>query len=488
MKARILENHKVFEKHLRNAEKIVCCDAFLSNKSVEVVNMICSGQTRKTATVVNSFNPYKRKAFELKNDADLMKQLTKDLQQDKKCVFVCGSKTKAEAFVKSIEEECPGKNVLFYYGNMDEKKKEFSNVEDLWADVDLLIYTPVITCGVNYDPEMPTFDRLYVYGTPHSACVRDVFQATLRIRKLKDNLMFYAISKIQNNKQCFPVGFQENYEIIQKNKAFVNEKSLFTFEKMNDWVLWNYSHNKNEEGIKLNYYQSAFYDYLEKCGYENKKYTAKKPKAKITGEIISLEEVTEIQENEYTELQKKYYELTEDQKNSMRLFDYQRVFNVTPEVWETLERNKQLLKNIPVEFNMKPIDVIENEEIHAENTIDIYADNTVLKHEAIKQINKILGAENSLNVTFSSIEIQEKEKEINDFVEENSGLFMLRKNQGKNKTRYLNASIQAIYKNWNGCDFEKKERKTSGKTGKTRKKFIEYTIQGEELINQLKKL
>ena len=492
MKLRILDNHKIFEKIVKNSKKVVCCDAFLSNKSIEVINMICgsAGGTRKTATIVNEYNPYSRKSIEMSNDEALSKQLMDDLKKGKRCVFVCGSKSKADAFVSGIRQTLPDKKIMFYYGNMDESHKDFTNVNELWADLDLLVYTPVITCGVNYDPKTPTFHRLYVYGTPHSACVRDVFQATLRIRNIIDNVMFYAISKTKNNRETFPVGFHENYEIIQRKKAFVNEKNSFHFEKVNDWVLWNYAHNKNEEGIKLEYYQPAFYDYLRLCGYTNTKYTNKKAKASVEGLRIAFDEVKPINGNDYETYQSIYYQLTEEQKNSMRLYEYQAHFNVNSDVWDILELNKNVVKNIPAEFHLNDSALFEQEEKNAVKSIDIYAENTSLKICALKKLNNILGVSNSLAVKYTSAMVTEKTEDLKQFIEEHKALYNLRKTRGDSyNTRYVNSVIQTIYEEWNGCAFVKKQGKTSAKDGAKRQKVYVYdnTKSGELILENMKK-
>jgi len=487
---KILENHKVFEKIIRNAEKVICCDAFLSNKTVEVMNMISSMTglcPKKTATVVNEYNPYSRKSIEMKTDEELKKQLFNDLKDNKKCVFVCGSKSKAETIFNEFKKAYPDKNGKFYYGNMNENEKQFGNIDSEWSTLDLLIYTPVITCGVNYDPELPTFDRLYIYGTPHSACVRDVFQASLRVRKLKDNLMFYVISNKPNNKETCPVGFLENYELIQKNKQFVNDKSLFVFEKVNEWVMWNYAYNKNEEGIKNHYYRQAFYDYLKVCGYDNTKVEPKFSKSSIDASFTPFDKVKEVEPEEYKKLQGKYYELTEEEKDSMRLFEYSELFEVNDTVWDILEMNKNIIKNIPCEFTSIQ-NLIDNEEQTSTQIIDIYADSRLLKLEALKSLNKILGVENTLNVKYSSLDVVEKQPEIEKFIEEYRGLFTIRKHRGKGmNTKYVNSVVQSIYEEWNGCKFIGKSHQLPKDENGKRKKFYTYDNQGAELIQFIRK-
>lgn len=469
MKHNILKNHKIFEKILQNAEKVICCDAFLSNKSIQVVNMIVNKtETKTTSTIINTYNPYKRKAFEMKNDEVLIKQLIKDLNEGKKIVFVCGSKSKAETIIQDIKSKCPSKKTLFYYGNMDEHQKVFNNVNEKWNDVDLLIYTPVITCGVNYDPEIPTFHKLYIYGTPHSACVRDVFQSSLRVRKLIDNECFYCISKVSNNRENYEIGLEENYRMILEKKQFVNDKHIFSFEKVNDWVIWNYAYNLNEEGIKLKYYREAFYDYLKVCGYENHKIEYKKTKQSIEGTYVELNDIREINYEEYGELTKNYYKLTESEKNSMKLFEMNAVFELDDDLWIQLQRKPEIVENIKVEFlygkeeyMKKYIEENGNSKYINQQSIDIYDKNYVLKIDAIEKLNKMLNADNSLKVEYKNSYIKENMNDFVEYIEENRPLWGLRKFQGKEYTvRYINSCIHSIYSTWNGCEFKKKRTKT----------------------------
>lgn len=466
MKTRILQNHKQFERMLQNAEKVICCDAFLSNKTTEIVNKIVNKKEMKTtATIINEYNPYQRKAFEVKNDVALIKQVKTDLKNNKRIAFVCGSKSKAETIVREIREEMPDKNIRFYYGNMDEQHKQFSNVNEDWNDVDLLIYTPVITCGVNYDPSTPTFHKLYIYGTPHSACVRDVFQASLRVRKLIDNECVYAISNMTNNKQNYEVGTEENYRAILERKAFVEKNTVFAFDKVEDWVLWNYAYNSNEEGIKLKFYREAFYDYLTACGYDNKKHQQKrKQKQNIDGTYTEFENVQSITSEEYEDLQKQYHSLTEEQKNSMKLYEWNRVVDIDADLWKTLQLNPQIVNNLAVEFQFTEQELYEAEENNADKYIHIYDPNYVMKKQAIQKLNTLMGAENSLTVEYKNSFIKSKMNDFEEYINTFRPLWGLRKNRGKAiDLRYINSCIQTIYTAWNGCEFVKKETKTEQK-------------------------
>src|SRR6185437_294261 len=48
------------------------------------------------------------------------------------------------------------------------------------------IYTPLVGCGVDFNPPEPYFDCLMVYGVTTSCPAREMMQMTGRARKLKE--------------------------------------------------------------------------------------------------------------------------------------------------------------------------------------------------------------------------------------------------------------------------------------------------------------
>ena len=54
------------------------------------------------------------------------------------------------------------------------------------------MYTAKITVGVNFDTEQ-VFDSLFVYGAAGGCSARDVMQATMLVRHIRDNCMHYYV-------------------------------------------------------------------------------------------------------------------------------------------------------------------------------------------------------------------------------------------------------------------------------------------------------
>ncbi|RKO85737.1 hypothetical protein BDK51DRAFT_47660 [Blyttiomyces helicus] len=93
-------------------------------------------------------------------------------------VFWC-SKDKGVEFEKSIKEKAPEVRTKFYHADADSTlDKDLMDVNESWKDLDCVMYTSKVTVGVNFTiPEH--FSAMFVYGFSLSACVRDIFQATM---------------------------------------------------------------------------------------------------------------------------------------------------------------------------------------------------------------------------------------------------------------------------------------------------------------------
>lgn len=487
MKHNIMKNHDIFEKAILNAKRVICCDAFLSNKTIQVMNSINNlsqfNGNNTTATIINTFNPYKRKSFEFQNEKKLLAELWRKLNNGKRVVFVCGSKSKAQTindlFIKKYKDS---KTSMFYYGSMSEQDKDFSNVEQTWSKLDLLIYTPVITCGVNYDPKIPTFDCLFMYATASSACIRDVFQSSLRVRKLNENHLLYVINPTSKQKNEFVFGLSENIMKVQELANFVLSKTeLYTYTESKPWVRLNYAHNLNEEGINKHFYTQTFRDMLKICGYEDKICTTDNNKEnKIDSTFTPLKDVEEIDELMYDELKRNPYSLTEDEKLSMTHFECSKVFKIDDEVWERVSRNTAILANVTYEFKYKQKKILALANDETNNVNEIYAKNLAEKTIAIKELNEIMGFKDSYNICYETKFVKNNQKKIQAYLEKYQQLWNLRTTQGKDWFRYANSKIKQIYMKWNGCEIkaDQNKNKIKDKVKKNRKSSYTYKLVG----------
>ena len=96
-------------------------------------------------------------------------------------------------------------SMKFYQGKDKESLHDLSNVEESWKNVQVLMYTSTITVGVNYNiPDC--FDAIYVYGSSSGCSARDIIQATMRVRHVKENkLHFYSNAFIAKDQEIYNI-------------------------------------------------------------------------------------------------------------------------------------------------------------------------------------------------------------------------------------------------------------------------------------------
>lgn len=265
-----------------NSTKLICMDGDISNRTYEFCSTF--GQ------MVNIENDIKinKRIFNISFDREAFyTTIKKSLSEDKNIAIVSMSATACQTFNDKIKIDFPKKIVKVYTGNSDDKKKEdFKDVVNVWKEANVLIYSPTVESGVNFD--IKHFDS--VYGIlSESTTSRQFLQMLARIRKL------------------------ENNNIMILNETFTTKASLnkfFTFEEVKQSVITlenikltsedvcingkmckkntiltaydtNYIYNKLEELNNGKYYFLSMFEKLCKSKGHEVNYLSDKPK-KIT--------------------------------------------------------------------------------------------------------------------------------------------------------------------------------------------------------------
>jgi hypothetical protein len=234
---KFFQNHKLFERFIKDASKVICMDAFLSRHSQDTINTI----KPNTATITIR-NDYKTKtewtAIEIDKFKDLRTQAVADLEQGKRIVVVCGIKKHAHDLLQHIDTT--KYNTKLYTGSTSDKEKQFTNINNEWAKLDCLIYTGVITCGVSFDPPKAHFDSVYCYLSPNGSTARDIHQAIQRVRKFNEPKLYFCVDKSNSifKKEFLSTDMLElrnnvNHLVATKQKEHGETHSL------NEWAINN---------------------------------------------------------------------------------------------------------------------------------------------------------------------------------------------------------------------------------------------------------
>ena len=149
--------------------------------------------------IINTKQTDHRHYVELKSEDRFFIRLRMLLDGRQRIVIPINQKKTADKIEKFIQAEYPhldGK-VLYYHGESSQAMKEGAgqcNAE--WVKYDVVIYTPTIVYGVDFNPEGPPhFDAVLAYAVPTSNVVREFTQMLGRVRRLTTDMVYIYIAQ-----------------------------------------------------------------------------------------------------------------------------------------------------------------------------------------------------------------------------------------------------------------------------------------------------
>lgn len=340
----LLYNATVFQYLVSSARIVIAGDAFVSQRSLDTLTRLRSGSLSAVPAhpirlLDNVFQPYARvvqrirvlsegegvkrgggkhltleekQRLGLKENvpAGLRKwigRLTKDLQDGKRVVVVMGSKKRGlqieDQVIKPLfYNQSPSTfNYRYYHADSDpiQKASDLADVETSWAKLSLLMYSPTITVGINYDPKLADgsgpdparlFDVLYIYGTRGGATPRDLFQASLRVRNLKENRCIYFLDHRGQAPPSIGIKaitkFYEAQAVLQAtvmSNVVKRQEKLSKTQQEQGWAMFRpdahpevpippwfpslFIRNINEQYVAQGFPVEVYDYYLQRCGY-----------------------------------------------------------------------------------------------------------------------------------------------------------------------------------------------------------------------------
>lgn len=268
-----LDNMKALEQITEQSPQLIAMDAFITQRSVEFL------ETLRTdiAIVHNPHQPYNRIAVKTpcnyvrRGTSHFWKAAIDAIKAGKRIVIPCGSQKQGLAFEKILIANKI--SYLFYHSNDDRtmRKKTLQDVNASWANVQVLMYTPSVTIGINYDSEPAQFDQMFMYASAGGGVPRDMFQGSLRARVIKDNKMTFCLDSRSLKPSLLGM------EIIEEALDFKSEMIIKHFKSLGldtdniaslpDWNKNLIRRNMNEKNVSSVECKAVFNWYLEKCGY-----------------------------------------------------------------------------------------------------------------------------------------------------------------------------------------------------------------------------
>ena len=187
----------------------------------------------------------------------------------------------------------------FFHSGNKATPGDLNKLNEQWADLNYLAYSPTITVGVNYNPvpfhppQLPNmFQRLYIYACRYGATPRDLMQASVRVRTIQpppgEPHLIYVIdhrgsppgfvgldtclARIKELKDA-TLSAAQQLKLLTAREAAQGLKQLWSPAKMRSAPPWYdllLARNLNEANVSSSFPEQVVESYLELCGYTGK--------------------------------------------------------------------------------------------------------------------------------------------------------------------------------------------------------------------------
>jgi len=185
------------ERVIKGAKYVVALDAFLSTRTTMGLHLMDKAAPGKVCTYTHQH--IKRKGVHIATIKQLKELAIRKVGQvgpdgqHKRIFFFCSIKKDADVFEEQLISL--GIKYIYYHSNMSkETSATLLDVATAWSDVQVVLATPTVTVGINYDI-VGKFDSVFVFVSNQSCCPRDIMQATCRVRDYVDGTVYVAFSE-----------------------------------------------------------------------------------------------------------------------------------------------------------------------------------------------------------------------------------------------------------------------------------------------------
>ena len=520
-----IRNIETFMSLVKHSQKILALDAFLSNRTLRTFDILLGGITDPLGDRNQSIRGFNKKGFNKKgfnkkgspqiqfvnytqqlqerrvtrvDNMDLfISKLITDLGEGKKIFLFSSSNSKLlkrkrkvyknpdredviiNALLPAIREKFPDKNILEFHSNY--VSLQLKNVNDQWANADLVACTSTITVGINHD--LPNvFHKLYLYANASSCnLVRDMFQASYRVRHLIDNEMVCCIDKahygknLTTNYEEIKTGLQDRHtSIINHFKNYGQKEYPHQTPKFIEYLA---TFNKLESNFSIMNLEDFFNAYLKECNYQYHE----DPEDIIEIEFdefikpqIDYDQIVEILPSKAKELiqKKKRSPLTEEENSSLEKYHFQNILLYRPKdvekpLWEIYTNfGKGKFRNISTEKGLVE-GTITIKDIIDKNSYSHLNNGFSMRCQVISEIFNWIGC-NSQDYT-TKIKRDTVTNLIHKFEENRKKIhiaFDIKQTKGELNVKSTIGLINSVLSKWGYSKIKKGKREVVRKNGK----------------------
>lgn len=190
-----------------NASKIIALDGDLNNRTKEFIKGFGEPMFIQNKIVKD------KKHFKFHvSESKFNTLIDADLLSGKNIVIVTMSESQANMYYLRYSEQY--RTIKYTSKTNDGDIALLADVKAIWGSQQLVIYTPCIEAGVDYDIEH--FDKIYVTLSGGSTSQRGLMQMIGRVRKLKD----YTVETFLKDIPAYKFAAQKDVYTFEEIKAF----------------------------------------------------------------------------------------------------------------------------------------------------------------------------------------------------------------------------------------------------------------------------
>ena len=382
--------YSIFHDLIGNTKKVICFDGDISNRSYQYFKRFESN----IKIYENMYIPRKYNFVIGYDESIYIKNLKRDLDKGLNCAVISMSAGFCEKVNKLLGKDY--ETLMIIGKSDDELKKKMMDSEKLLKKIQLFIYSPCITVGV--DISFKHFDNLYGFVCNQSVTARDFMQMLARIRNpTSDTINLLIDGKISRSKIANYYEFDE-IKLIYAHKYNYNPNDLTTYQLLRLW-------NKFED---LNNQLYIFPILLHLIKQKGHSYVIKDERSLKILEKLTADDIINadnINDNEYELLLEKQKdgEITQKERICIEKYLYGKVFKVDlddiDEFFMKIHYGKLNVVKNNKEF-IKYLKDGKNDDVDDENVFD--NQNKYQKMEYIKNIINKLGFKNVNNDVIKS--------------------------------------------------------------------------------------
>lgn len=452
--------HNILKRLITHAPKILALDGDMNDRTFNFLTEICP--TYKFYS--NEFKPNKKNFLFTHNLTNFNKEIDDDLKAGKKICIVSMTKSDTERFYIQYKD----KYKVCLHNSIERNKEILKRVNEEWAKCELLIYSPSVESGVDFNIEN-YFYKCYAILNAQSTTYRAFNQMLNRVRYYESNEVLCLMPKCMEYKVN---------EILYRFDEMLHTKYI-GIERNN--LIDILIHNDTERINSTNYFICAFISSLNKKGHTHKYLNDTEPieeknKDKVNGKVHTIKSISHakiINLETYETLikqQQKNKEISREEFYEIQRFYYSRVFKVEPcevnEKWLTERYDKA---NVPKNWNKLNL---KNEDRHHFDDTDYLIKFGWERIDNIKKLLGLLGVsiEDNKIVVNNEVDYEKSSEEILKFISDKKFKTLFnndRQIKGLNVLKVLNDTINEY-----GISVTKK--KINGKRDENGKQDISY--------------